>query len=133
VPTVLIIDNAATFAKVVATALHRGGYATRLARDGFEAIESLRVGPPDLIVLDMALPAVSGLEVLRAVRTDPVIAATPVIVVSASTDEPTLAEAQALRIQGQFVKSRFALSELLALANELVPVEARAPGAGQKS
>lgn len=58
-----------------------------VAKDGGEAIELLRGNVPDLVLLDLKMPRVDGIEVLRQIRTQPLLHQVPVIVLS-SSDEP---------------------------------------------
>lgn len=62
------MDDEPTIAEVVARYLERAGYRTRVAADGFAAIESAARQRPDLVVLDLMLPRIDGLEVMRRLR-----------------------------------------------------------------
>jgi DNA-binding response OmpR family regulator len=66
--SVLVVDDEPTIAEVVARYLERAGYHTRVAADGFEALEAAARQRPDLVVLDLMLPRVDGLEVMRRLR-----------------------------------------------------------------
>jgi two-component system, OmpR family, response regulator ResD len=66
--TVLVVDDEPTIAEVVARYLERAGYRTRVAGDGVQAIEAAAVERPDLVVLDLMLPGLDGLEVMRRLR-----------------------------------------------------------------
>jgi DNA-binding response OmpR family regulator len=66
--SVLVVDDEPTIAEIVARYLERDGYRTRIAFDGPSAIEAARHEPPDLIVLDLMLPRMDGLEVMRRLR-----------------------------------------------------------------
>jgi DNA-binding response OmpR family regulator len=66
--SVLVVDDEPTIAEVVARYLERAGYRTRVAADGLEAIESAARDRPDLVVLDLMLPRIDGLEVMRRLR-----------------------------------------------------------------
>jgi DNA-binding response OmpR family regulator len=66
--SVLVVDDEPTIAEVVARYLDRAGYRTRVARDGREAIELADIERPDLVVLDLMLPRMDGLEVMRRLR-----------------------------------------------------------------
>jgi two-component system response regulator ResD len=66
--TVLVVDDEPTIAEVVARYLERAGYRTRVAADGVQAIEAAAVQRPDLVVLDLMLPGLDGLEVMRRLR-----------------------------------------------------------------
>jgi DNA-binding response OmpR family regulator len=66
--SVLVVDDEPTIAEVVARYLERAGYHTRVAGDGLEALEAAALQRPDLVVLDLMLPRVDGLEVMRRLR-----------------------------------------------------------------
>src|SRR3954451_10770804 len=66
--SVLVVDDEPTIGEVVSKYLERAGYETRLAADGYEALEAVAERRPDLIVLDLMLPGLDGLEVMRRVR-----------------------------------------------------------------
>ncbi len=69
--SVLVVDDEPTIAEVVSRYLERAGYRTSIAHDGAEALASAERAPPDLVVLDLMLPGVDGLEVLRRLRGRP--------------------------------------------------------------
>jgi two-component system, OmpR family, response regulator ResD len=66
--SVLVVDDEPTIAEVVSRYLERAGYRARIASDGFAAIESAAQQRPDLVVLDLMLPGLDGLEVMRRLR-----------------------------------------------------------------
>ncbi len=66
--SVLIVDDEPTIAEVVARYLDRAGYQTSVAGNGLEAIEVAATQRPDLVVLDLMLPGLDGLEVMRRLR-----------------------------------------------------------------
>jgi len=68
---VLVVDDEPTIAEVVARYLERAGYRTHVAADGLAALEAVDRTGPDLIVLDLMLPGIDGLEVMRRVHDDP--------------------------------------------------------------
>jgi two-component system, OmpR family, response regulator ResD len=65
---VLVVDDEPTIAEVVARYLVRAGYDARIAGDGPTAVELARTLRPDLVVLDLMLPGLDGLEVMRRIR-----------------------------------------------------------------
>lgn len=85
-PDVLIVDDEPQVRNIVATYLERNGFAVRTAVDGLEALQAIRDRRPDAVVLDLMLPEVNGLEVLKSLRSDgdPV----PVLILSARGREP---------------------------------------------
>ena len=68
VATVMVVDDEPTIAKVVARYLGRAGYDTRIAGDGPTAGALAADQRPDLVVLDLMLPGLDGLEVMRRIR-----------------------------------------------------------------
>jgi DNA-binding response OmpR family regulator len=66
--SVLVVDDEPTIAEIVARYLDRAGYRTRVASDGNQAIEAAASERPDLVVLDLMLPGIDGLEVMRRLR-----------------------------------------------------------------
>ena len=66
--SVLVVDDEPTIGEVVSAYLRRAGYETRVATDGPAALAAVAERSPDLIVLDLMLPGVDGLEVMRRVR-----------------------------------------------------------------
>jgi DNA-binding response OmpR family regulator len=66
--SVLVVDDEPTIAEVVARYLERAGYRTRIAGDGAQALELVADRRPDLVVLDLMLPGIDGLEVMRRLR-----------------------------------------------------------------
>jgi DNA-binding response OmpR family regulator len=83
-PRILIVDDDPTVAEVVARYLARDGHRVECVADGREALRRALDEPPDLIVLDLMLPGMSGLEVCRRIRaTSPV----PVVMLTALGEE----------------------------------------------
>jgi two-component system, OmpR family, response regulator ResD len=66
--SVLIVDDEPTITEVVARYLERAGYHTRVASDGAQALEAAAEQRPDLVVLDLMLPGIDGLRVMRRLR-----------------------------------------------------------------
>src|SRR6201996_124570 len=66
--SVLVVDDEPTITEVVARYLSRAGYATRVAANGREALDAAATQRPDLVVLDLMLPGIDGLEVMRRLR-----------------------------------------------------------------
>ncbi|MGO9955881.1 MAG: response regulator [Solirubrobacteraceae bacterium] len=66
--SVLVVDDEPTIAEVVSRYLERAGYRTLVATDGLQALELVSDQRPDLVVLDLMLPGIDGLEVMRRLR-----------------------------------------------------------------
>jgi len=85
--TVLVVEDDLDIAEMVELYLRNEGYRTERAADGARALELWRAARPDLIVLDIGLPKVDGLEVLRHVRESTTDAHVPVIMLTARAEE----------------------------------------------
>jgi DNA-binding response OmpR family regulator len=81
---VLVVDDEPTVREVVAGYLRRDGHDVAEAGDGHVALELLDADPPDLVVLDMMLPGVNGLDILRRIRSNGDV---PVIMLTARAEE----------------------------------------------
>ena len=82
--TILVVDDDLDLVDVVRSALEREGFSVDDASDGATALDKIADDAPELVVLDLGLPKVRGLDVLRQVRAD---TAVPVIVLSGRSDE----------------------------------------------
>ena len=84
---VLVVEDEPDIRDLLAFHLEREGFQVTRATTGPEALRQLRVAPPDLVILDLMLPEMDGLEVCRRLRADPATAALPVIMLTAKGDE----------------------------------------------
>ena len=85
--TILVIDDDDSSRRILKAFLGRRGHRVLLAANGKEALDVLRAGAiPDVILLDLQMPAVSGFEVLNALRANPAWARIPTVVITASED-----------------------------------------------
>jgi len=81
---ILVVDDDATVADVVARYLERDGYAVETVGDGRTALDRALAEPPDLVVLDLMLPGIDGLEVCRRLRA---LAPVPIVILTARGQE----------------------------------------------
>lgn len=84
--TILIVDDNLLQLKYLASLLSNQGYNLALARSGFSALTQAAKLMPDLILLDVMMPGMNGFEVCQQLRMDPVLAETPIIMVTALDD-----------------------------------------------
>ena len=84
VKTILVVDDEPEIARLVRDYLEHGGFAVITASDGRAALEAARHRRPDLVILDLGLPGLDGLDVTRALRRD---GAVPIVILSARGDE----------------------------------------------
>lgn len=86
---ILLIEDDEGIAELYSFRLANDGYVVEVAGDGEEGLVRARATTPDLIFLDLRLPTMSGLDVLRRIRADPATAAIPVVIVT-NFNEPDL-------------------------------------------
>ena len=84
---ILIVEDDPDIAELVARYLDKAGFSTERAASGREALQTIAARPPDLIMLDLMLPHVDGLEVCRLVRATEATAAIPIIMLTARAEE----------------------------------------------
>jgi DNA-binding response OmpR family regulator len=84
---VLVVEDEPDIRDLVVLHLDRAGYRCHVATAGPEAVEAAKRVTPDLVVLDVMLPGMDGMEVCRRLRADPHTAAIPVIMLTARTEE----------------------------------------------
>ncbi len=84
---ILVVDDDPQIVRLVRSYLEQEGFSVLTAGDGNTALHLLRTERPDLVVLDLMLPQLDGLEMTRIVRSDPTIAATPILMLTARVDE----------------------------------------------
>jgi CheY-like chemotaxis protein len=68
-PSILVVDDEAPIRKLVSSYLQAEGWEVATATDGIEAVEAVRERRPDLVVLDVSMPELDGIEALRQIRT----------------------------------------------------------------
>jgi two-component system response regulator RegX3 len=83
-PTVLVVEDEESFVDALSVGLRREGFVVRVARDGAEALTLFDAVQPDLVLLDLMLPKVPGVDVCRQIRAR---SSTPIIMVTAKDSE----------------------------------------------
>jgi two-component system response regulator RegX3 len=107
---VLIVEDEPAYVDALEVALGREGFAVESAVDGRAGLAAFRALEPDLVLLDLMLPGVSGLDVLRSIR---VVSAVPVIVVSAKDAEADVVAALELGAD-DYLRKPYSVRELVA-------------------
>jgi two-component system KDP operon response regulator KdpE len=107
---ILVVDDEPQITRVLKTTLSSQGYGVRSASDGEEALNEMKQWPPDLIITDLRMPGIDGLELCRRVRVDSRV---PIIVLSVKGEESI--KVQALDAGADdYVTKPFSVNELLA-------------------
>ncbi len=107
---ILVVDDEPQLTRVLRTGLKSHGYDVRAAADGVAGFEAFNDWHPDLVITDLAMPNVDGLELCRRLRA---VSQVPIIVLSAKGEEKTKVEALDLGAD-DFVTKPFGIDELLA-------------------
>lgn len=115
--SVLVVDDDAAMAAVTARLLREQGYEVRTALSGRQALDDLAERSADIVVLDLEMPEMSGAQTLTAIRSDPALAATRVVLYTGYVEVPELADdvrpdAMVTKVEGP----RFLLAAVLDLA-----------------
>jgi CheY-like chemotaxis protein len=109
--------------------LRQRGFQVVTATDGEEGLRLAREAPhPDVVLLDLVMPKMSGIEVLRALRADADTKAIPVVILSNSSRNEDKREAVQLGAVGYYVKANLSLKDLAAQVGRLI--NEHAPRAG---
>jgi two-component system response regulator VicR len=116
---VLVIEDEELMIKALEFRLKKDGYDVYLARDGAQGIEMLSHTTYDLIITDIMMPFVSGLEVVSHIKNNPLIKDTPVIVLSSIGLERVVMEAFELGVD-DFITKPFNLGELVIRVKKFV-------------
>jgi two-component system KDP operon response regulator KdpE len=122
-PRILVVDDEPQIARVLRTGLKTHGYDVRVASDGVSALETFEDWHPDLVVTDLAMPNLDGLELCRRLRA---VSQLPIIVLSVRGEEKTKVEALDAGAD-DYVTKPFGMDALLArvraqLRRALAPV-----------
>ncbi|OKH30372.1 adenylate cyclase [[Phormidium ambiguum] IAM M-71] len=122
-PTILVVDDNRDLRAYVSQVLRASGFQVLTARHGAEGLSLTTERHPDLIVTDLMMPIVSGLDMIRRIRDLPEVKATPIILLTAKVDEDT-------RIEGTeqgadiYLAKPFNDRELLAAVRNLLALKA---------
>lgn len=117
--TVLVVDDEVSIRRMLGYMLGKTNYTVLMASDGEEALEKLAANPVNVLLLDVAMPNMDGLTLLRHVRAMPDYQALPIIMLTASNDEAK--RAKALNAGANlFLNKLVKPSELLAAINRSV-------------
>jgi len=127
---ILVVDDEPDLLELVRVNLSQAGFEVETAETGRQALERLRRASPDLMVLDLMLPDLSGTELCRQVRADPSLGEVPIIMLTAKADEVDRVVGLELGAD-DYVTKPFSPRELTLRVRAVL--RRRAPGAGAGS
>src|SRR5262245_50984113 len=84
---ILVVEDERDLSDLLTFNLQRAGFETEAAEDGAAALKRVRAHPPSLVILDVMLPQLSGLEVAQEIRRDPRISGIPILMLTAKASE----------------------------------------------
>ena len=111
--TIVVVEDETDILDVIEYNLAREGYRVRTFRDGAQALDAIRRDAPDLVLLDLMLPGLDGIEVCRRLKHDPVTRETPVMMVSAKGEESDVVLGLGLGAD-DYLRKPFSPKELIA-------------------
>ena len=110
---ILIVEDEEIMYNLLKRRLEREGYEVSVAKNGEEGLEFMSRETPDLILLDIIMPKLGGLEVMEKMNEDKSLKSIPVIVISNSGQPVEIDRAQRLGAKDWLVKANFDLKEII--------------------
>ena len=109
---ILLVEDDRFLRRAAEASLRQRGFAVTVAADGEEALVKVRTEIPDLILLDLLMPKLTGIEVLRALRAEEATKKIRVLILSNSSREQDLEAIKELAVTDYLVKANLSLQEL---------------------
>jgi two-component system chemotaxis response regulator CheY len=117
---IISVDDSSTMRRMVSFTLKSAGYDVIEAGDGAEALTVLKVRSVDLVISDINMPNLNGIELTRQLRSHPAYGRTPIILLTTESDPQKKAEGRAAGATGWIVKP-FSQEQLLAVVAKVLP------------
>jgi CheY-like chemotaxis protein len=89
---IMVVEDEEVNQNMMTLVLKKEGYQVVLARDGEEALEQLNIVNPDMVLMDIRMPKLNGLEVTKRMQQDPRLRSIPIVMLSAHTEQPVVRE-----------------------------------------
>lgn len=110
---ILIVEDDKFLRELIAQKLIREDYQVSQAVDGEEGIKKIKEEKPDLILLDLILPGIDGFEVLARIKEDPILAQTPVIILSNLGQKEDVEKGLKMGAVDYLIKAHFTPGEII--------------------
>ncbi len=110
---IILVEDETDMAELVAMRLRHEGYAIDMAPDGLEGLKKIRANPPDLAILDVMLPKMSGIELANELRNDPRTAGVSIVMLTAKSEESDIVVGLKLGAD-DYITKPFSMSVLVA-------------------
>jgi CheY-like chemotaxis protein len=118
--TIFFVEDDSVVTDVYGAKLRREGFGVEVAEDGLKAVKMLLAVQPDVVVLDLMMPKFNGVDVLKFIRSNPVLKDTPVIILSNAHMTRLAQEAAAIGAERALLKSSCTPTKLITAINELL-------------
>jgi CheY-like chemotaxis protein len=112
-PKILIVEDEGIIIDLLKKKLEKEGYEVEVARDGEEGLRKMREIWPDLILLDLEMPKISGLGLMEEINKNPSLKRIPIIVMSEAGDSFELKRARELGAKDFIIKIEFDLPQII--------------------
>ena len=116
--TVLIVEDDQSQQRALKNKLEHSGYTVVTANDGEGAVDALRSAKPDLVLLDLIMPKLDGISVLRQMKADDALRGIPVVILTNLSSGDKVAEAMQLGTFDFLVKANYSLDDVLKKVND---------------
>ena len=113
VKKVMIVEDDRFLSFLLKSRLEKDGFTVEQVFDGEEAVQKLKQDVPDLIILDLIMPKVTGFEVLKTVSVNPELAKIPVVIVSNLAQDSDIEKARELGAKEYYVKVKVSIDDLV--------------------
>lgn len=110
---ILLVEDEPLLANLLRQRLEKEGFSVTWNRDGEQAMNTLRASKPDLVLLDVILPKISGFKLLETMKVDPTIERPPIIIISNLGQDSDIQKGQALGAVQYFVKAKLSIEDLV--------------------
>lgn len=116
----LVVEDENSLRQVITLALEMEGYHVRAVASGTQAVQETESYVPDLVILDLSLPDMSGWDVLAHLRQNPLMAHTPILIMTALAEDSTRRRVLSERVEGLLIKP-VNLEKILETVKNLLP------------
>lgn len=110
---VLIVEDEPTLSNAMKTKLEKEGYDAIIAKNGLEGLQMVSTEKPDIVLLDIVMPVMDGISLLRNLRRDPQAGSVPVIVLSNLSDSEDILKAMEDEAYDYLIKSDVTLETIV--------------------
>lgn len=117
---ILIVEDDPFFSMILKGRMEKNGFIVRQAFDGEQALTMAREQAPDLIILDLIIPKISGFEFLETIFSDPQLNRVPVVVASNLGQDSDIEKAKRLGVLDYYVKVRTSVDDLVKMLTSIV-------------